>query len=219
MDRINDTITAIEQQGVLPLYYHAQSDACIAAMQALYGAGIRLIEFTNRGEHALPNFLAMVAERNATMPDLKLGIGTILSEADALAFIDAGADFLVSPVFDAAIADVAYMQKILWIPGCMTPTEIHTAAKAGCTLVKLFPGNVLGAGFVDAIKTLFPHVKMMPTGGVEPTIASMQVWFKAGVIAVGMGSKLLPNTLLETKDIEAITANTQQLLQNVAASR
>jgi len=201
------------------LYYHAKSDVCIAAMQALYRAGIRLIEFTNRGAQALPNFKAMVAERNASMPDLKLGIGTILSEADALAFIDAGADFLVSPVFDAAIADVAYMHKILWIPGCMTPTEIHTAAKAGCSLVKLFPGNVLGAAFVDAIKALFPHVKMMPTGGVEPTVASMQAWFKAGVIAVGMGSKLLPNTLLETKDIEAITASTQQLLQDVAASR
>ena len=124
----------ITSQGILPLYYHADAELTIAIAHALYKGGIRAIEFTNRGENALQNFKILVSERNRTMPDLLLCIGTITTPQDANLFIEAGADVLISSVFDADVSDVAYINKILWIPGCMTPTEIHIAYSAGWSL-------------------------------------------------------------------------------------
>ena len=167
MDKRFATIQIIKQQRLLPLFYHDDVLTCIAVTKALYNAGIRCIEFTNRGENALKNFTAMLVERDTTMPELLLGIGTISMEAEALLFIDAGADFLVSPFFDSSIFDIACQHKILWVPGCTTPTEIHTARKCGCTFIKLFPGNVMGPGFAEATLPLFTGIDCMVTGGVD----------------------------------------------------
>lgn len=203
----------IKAQKILPLFYHTDTAVCIAVIHALYNAGIRVIEFTNRGSAAPANFEAIVIERNNSMPDLVLGVGTIQSSDDAHLFINAGADFIVSPVFDAGVCDVAYMNKILWIPGCMTPTEIHVAKKAGCRLIKLFPGNVLGPEFVSSIRELFPGIDFMPTGGVDITTENMEAWLNAGVCAVGLGSKLITKTALENKDYTKIETLTRQALQ------
>jgi 2-dehydro-3-deoxyphosphogluconate aldolase/(4S)-4-hydroxy-2-oxoglutarate aldolase len=133
--------------------------------------------------------------------------------------MEGGADFLVSPVFDTSVCDAAYMQKILWIPGCMTPTEIHNAEGAGCRLVKLFPGNVLGPGFVSAIRELFPALELMPTGGVELDKNNLRAWFDAGVVAVGMGSKLISRELLAAKDYKTIEKNTKEALHLIVSVR
>ncbi|TAH03631.1 MAG: bifunctional 4-hydroxy-2-oxoglutarate aldolase/2-dehydro-3-deoxy-phosphogluconate aldolase [Sphingobacteriales bacterium] len=202
-------IELIKEQGMIPLFYNADKATCIALTHALYKAGVRIIEFTNRGAAALENLKAMVAERNATMPDLVLAVGTIRTANEARTFIAAGVDFLISPVFDAEVCDVAYMEKMLWIPGCMTPTEIHAAENAGCKLVKLFPGNVLGPDFVSAIKELFPKMLFMPTGGVEATKENISSWFKAGVVAVGMGSKLISKEVMETHNYTALQSQTE----------
>jgi len=146
------------------------------------------------------------------MPDLFLGIGTIKNEVDAKNYIDAGADFLISPVFDASVADIAYLHKVLWIPGCMTPTEIHNAQVAGCNIVKLFPGNVLGPGFIEAIKPLFSGIHFLVTGGVDATEQSIMTWLKVGVAGVGLGSKLITKNVLATKQYAELTATTKQLL-------
>jgi len=105
------------------------------------------------------------------------------------------------------------MHKVLWIPGCMTPTEIHVAQKSGATLVKLFPGNVLGPGFVVAIKTLFTGVDFLVTGGVEPTEQNIGAWFKAGVSGVGLGSKLITKDVLANKNYKELETQTKELLQ------
>ena len=146
------------------------------------------------------------------MPDLYLGIGTIKTEEDAKKYIDAGADFLISPVFDASVADIAYLHKVLWIPGCMTPTEIHNAQVAGCNIVKLFPGNVLGPGFIEAIKPLFSDIHFLVTGGVDATEQSIMSWLKAGAAGVGLGSKLITKTVLANKEYDVLTATSKQLL-------
>ena len=205
-------IELIKEQGMIPLFYHADKTTCIELTRALYKAGVRIIEFTNRGAAALENLKAMVAERNATMPDLVLAVGTIRTANEARSFIAAGVDFLISPVFDAEVCDVAYMEKMLWIPGCMTPTEVHVAENAGCKLVKLFPGNVLGPGFVSAIKELFPKMLFMPTGGVEATKENIGSWFKAGVVAVGMGSKLVSKEVMETKNYTGLETQTKETI-------
>ncbi len=212
-----EIINAIKAQGILPLFYNEDKDLCLQLTQTLYNAGVRVIEFTNRGDAAFENFKAMVALKNSTLPDLVLAVGTIRTAEQATKFINAGADFLISPVFDASVCDVAYLQKILWIPGCMTPTEIHVAENAGCKLVKLFPGNVLGTDFLSAIKELFPNMLFMPTGGVDVTEASIGAWYKAGVCAVGLGSKLISKDLLAKKDFATIESLTKQAITIAAA--
>lgn len=217
MEKDQEIILQLKQQGVLPLFYHADRQVCIEVTKALYSAGVRAIEFTNRGEAAFENFKALIALRNESMKDLLLAIGTIRTAEQATKFIDAGADFLISPVFDAAVCDIAYMNKVLWIPGCMTPTEIHVAENAGCKLVKLFPGNVLGPSFVLGIKELFPAMDFMPTGGVEVNKENIGEWFKAGVSAVGLGSKLISKVILENQNYAAITKLTKEALSIISA--
>lgn len=215
MESIEKGIASIKAQGILPLFYHDDASLCIDIVRVLYESGVRVIEFTNRGERALENFRDLLQLKEKGMPDLQLAIGTIRTAEQADKFIDAGADILISPVFDADIADRAYLHKKLWIPGCMTPTEIHVAQNAGCNLVKLFPGNVLGPGFVSGVRELFPGLNMMPTGGVEVEKENMKAWFDAGVCAVGLGSKLISKTVLENKDLTTIARKTKEALEIV----
>ena len=202
----------VKKVKLLPLFYHDDITVCKEIVKALYAAGIRCIEFTNRGPLALENFKLLLAYRNNQFADLVLAIGTIQNQKEAQAFIEAGADFLISPIFDQSIADAAYLHKILWIPGCMTPTEIHMAESAGCDLIKLFPGNVLGPGFVTAIKPLFPSISFIVTGGVDTSPENLTAWFKAGVVGVGMGSKLMSEELLASKNYAALETTTAKAL-------
>jgi len=113
------------------------------------------------------------------------------------------------------VIDIANDHKLLCIPGCMTPTEIITAENLGIGLVKLFPGSMLGPGYVKSIKPLFPEMKFMPTGGVSLNKENIQSWFDAGVNAVGMGSKLISKTALEQKDYQAIRKATEEVVRIV----
>ena len=212
MDKQDVIRGQIIAEGLLPLFYHDDATVCMDVVRALYKAGVSIIEFTNRGIHAFENFKLIIAGRDKSMPGLKMAIGTVKRAEDAARYIDAGADVLISPTFDAAVCDVAYMNKVLWIPGCMTPTEIQVAENAGCTLIKLFPGNVLGTSYVPAIKPLFRGLEFVVTGGVDATEANLQQWFQSGVAGVGLGSKLITNKLLNDKDFEGLTATTQKVL-------
>ena len=205
-------IQKIKEQGILPLFYHDESSICIAVVKTLYEAGIRCVEFTNRGNKALANFRSMIMERDISMPQLTMGIGTISSSDEATAFIEAGADFLVSPFFDSGVCDVAYMNKILWVPGCMTATEIHTAQNAGCCLIKLFPGNVLGTGFVESVAPLFSGLDFMVTGGVDASEESIKAWYNSGVAAVGIGGKLISKNILQHGDYQQLKTKTIEVL-------
>jgi len=208
-----NTTHTIKNAIILPLFYHHDPITCIAISKALYAGGIRAIEFTNRGEKALANFKILVEERNKTMPDLLLCVGTITNTTDAQLFIETGADVLISPVFDADISDIAYMHKILWIPGCMTPTEIHTAYSAGWSLLKLFPGNVLQPHYVQAIKPLFPKIDFLITGGVEANTENIMEWRKSGAVGVGLGSKLITSSVINKGDMQQLTETVAQLIQ------
>lgn len=211
MHSIDKVSAHILESKLIPLFYEDDVTVVVDVVKALYEGGIRTIEFTNRGPKALDNFKALVALKKE-MPYLFLGIGTIKSEDDAKKYIDAGADFLISPVFDASVADIAYLHKVLWIPGCMTPTEIHHAQSAGCNIVKLFPGNVLGPGFIEAIRPLFKEVHFLVTGGVDATEASITSWLKAGAAGVGLGSKLITKNVLANKQYADLTQTSKQLL-------
>jgi 2-dehydro-3-deoxyphosphogluconate aldolase/(4S)-4-hydroxy-2-oxoglutarate aldolase len=212
MDKKSEILKLIPEQGVLPLYFYKDTQVSIGVLKALYNAGIRAVEYTNRGEAALQNFSAMRKVCDTELKGMYLGVGTIKNASAAQQFIDAGADYLISPgLVEDAIA-VADKHGLLWVPGCMTPSEIIKAEQLGAKMVKLFPGNILGPGFLSAIKELFPGMLFMPTGGVEMEKTNIAGWFKAGVCAVGMGSKLITKTLLENKDYETITSATKDVI-------
>src|SRR5215213_5974314 len=191
MPKKESVLNGVLQQRLLPLFYHDDAQVCVGILQALYNAGVRLVEYTHRGPNALVNFGVMKHEASRNMPGLLLGIGTIKNPEQAERYIDAGADFIVCPTTEPAVGAVVQDAGLLWIPGCMTPTEIGRAEATGARLVKIFPGNVLGPSFIAAIKDLFPGMLFMPTGGVETTSENLKAWFSAGVCAVGMGSKLI----------------------------
>ena len=204
---------AIVNQGILPLYFNADETVTIEILKSVYKAGIRAIEYTNRGEAALKNFTKMVEIRNAQMPDLLLGVGTIKTLEQAKDFEKAGADFYISPGFVPEVASYLVAKDLFYSPGCMTPTEIITAENAGIKFIKLFPGNMLGPEFLSGIKDIFPHLKFMPTGGVDTTKESIESWYKAGVSAVGMGSKLISKKLMADQDYATIEEETKKVLE------
>jgi 2-dehydro-3-deoxyphosphogluconate aldolase/(4S)-4-hydroxy-2-oxoglutarate aldolase len=206
---------AIVQQGILPLYFNADEQVSLDILKSIYRAGIKAVEYTNRGEAALNNFKSMVAVRNAEMPDMLLGVGTIKNLQQAEDYIAAGADFLVSPGFVKEVAEKAHSIDMLYAPGCMTPTEIIMAENAGVKFIKLFPGNMLGPEFLSSIKEIFPKLLFMPTGGVDTTHDNIAGWFKAGVCAVGMGSKLISKKLMEAKDYATIENETRAVLETI----
>ena len=219
MNNTSKVTNVIIKQGVLPLYYSSDEAISIEVIKAIYKAGIRAVEYTHRGEPAFNNFKKMVKVRDAEMPDLLLGIGTIKNLKQAEDYINAGADFLISPGFVPDVAAHCVANNIFYAPGCMTPTEIIAAENAGVTFIKLFPGNMLGPEFVSAIKDIFPKLLFMPTGGVDTTKENIKSWFKAGVCAVGMGSKLISKKLMEVKDYATIESETKKVLEIVLSIR
>ena len=215
MTSIKSATDAIVQQGMLPLYFNADETVSIEVLKALYRAGVKAIEYTNRGEAAFRNFKKLVEVRNQEMPGLLAGVGTIKNLQSAEEYIKAGADFLVSPGFVKEVADLAASKGILYAPGCMTPTEIIAAENAGVKFIKLFPGNMLGPEFLSGIKDIFPNLLFMPTGGVDTTRENIEGWFKAGVCAVGMGSKLISKKLMEQKDYASIEQSTREVMETI----
>ncbi len=219
MSSIQNSIDVILKQGMLPLYFNADESKSIAILKTLYNAGIRAVEYTSRGSEALSNFKKMIEVRNAEMPEMLLGIGTIKNLAQAETYYLTGADFFISPGFVPEIASFLVAKEVLYAPGCMTPTEIIAAENAGVKFIKLFPGNILGSDFMSAIKDVFPNLIFMPTGGVDTTRQSIETWFNAGVSAVGMGSKLISKEVMEYGAYETIEKETKRVLELIETIR
>lgn len=213
-----EIIQLIQEQGVLPLYFHTDKEVSIQVLKALYEGGVKAIEYTNRGAAALENFKALRHWTDENKIDMQLGIGTIKNKKTATDFIQAGADFIICPGLVEEVAKVADKNNMLWVPGCMTPSEIIQAENLGAKVIKLFPGNMLGAKFLKSVKTLFPDLLFMPTGGVDTTKENLNSWFEAGVCAVGMGSKLIRKDLLAAKaytEIKESTIKTINLVHSI----
>ena len=206
-------LQSILGQGILPLFYWESPAVSLKVMQTMYKAGVRAVEYTNRGTAALDNFTMMKKALAAEAPDLYLGIGTIKSAAEARAFVAAGADFIVAPIVNPEVGAVAEQAGLLWVPGCMTPTEIYTAQQHKAELIKLFPANILGPEFVSSIRELFQDQLFIPTGGVEIDEANIRGWVKAGVCAVGLGSKLISKDILKNENYDLLYENTLRALK------
>ena len=210
-------LTSLEKGGLVPVFNHSDIEVAKEVLDACYNGGVRAFEFTNRGDNALDVFKALV-QHGKKHDGLIMGIGTIFSAKDAKLFYDAGAQFIVSPAMVPEMAEFCDSVNVLWIPGCGTLTEIHRALQLGAKLVKAFPGNVLGPGFVKSVKAVYPKVPIMPTGGVAPTEENLKAWFDAGVTCVGMGSKLISKETLTNKDyssIENLVKSTKAIIEKL----
>ncbi len=218
MDRIK-VIQRMEEQGMVPLFYHPDIDVCKRIVQALYDGGGRLLEFTNRGAFAHEVFASLSKFIKSNMPDLCIGIGSITDAAAASYYMMNGADFVVTPSFRQDIGIVCNRRKVLYAPGVGSLTEIGMAEEMGCDIVKLFPGSVYGPNFVKSVKAPQPWTKIMPTGGVSPTEENLQQWFDAGVSCVGMGSKLISKELLENEQYDLLSEKVAATLKLIVQIR
>ena len=204
-DRLS-VLTALIGQGVVPVFNHPDIEVCEQVVRACAAGGARAFEFTNRGDFAADVFLQL--SRRLSGEEVILGVGSVVDAPTAGLYIAAGARFVVGPGLNPDVAKVCNRRKVAYLPGCASPTEIGMAEELGCEIVKLFPGEAAGGpAFVKAVLGPMPWTRIMPTGGVEPTEASLKAWFDAGVVAVGMGGGLVPAKLVEAKDWAGLTAH------------
>lgn len=211
MDKANLLINIMETTGLVPLFSHEDFSVSHQIVQSVYRAGGRAIEFTNRKKNALEIFTQLAKDRSA-YPDMMLGIGTVMDATTTQKFIDAGADFIISPILRLEMAPICHEHQTPWIPGAATLTEIVNARDNGATVVKVFPGSVLGHGFISAIMPVVPNLRLMITGGVEPNESNLQAWFKAGSLCVGLGSQLFTPEIIQEKAWDKLQLKTEQAL-------
>ena len=198
--------TAMAETGLVPVFYHKDVEVCKSVIKACYNGGIRVFEFTNRGDYANEVFSQITKWVAVELPELIMGAGTVVDAPTAAIYIQAGANFIVSPLLNPEIAKVCNRRKIAWSPGCGTLSEISLAEELGAEIIKIFPGTTVGGPeFVKSVKGPCPWTSIMPTGGVEPTEDNLRKWFKAGVTCVGMGSNLFPAGMINAKNWDYIT--------------
>lgn len=199
-------LDAIVRTGMVPVYYNKDVETAKNIVKACYAGGVRAFEFTNRGDFAQEVFAELVKFAAKECPEMILGIGSIVDAPTAALYIQLGANFIVGPLFNPDVAKVCNRRLVPYTPGCGSVSEIGFAQELGCDLCKIFPaGSVGGPSFVSNVKAPMPWTMIMATGAVEPTEENLNEWFKAGVTAVGMGSKLFPKEAVASGDWNAIT--------------
>ena len=206
----------IRQVPLVPVFYHPDADVCAGVLSACYRAGVRAFEFTNRGDFAHERFAELSRLCALEFPDMALGAGTIMDAPTAALYLQLGASFIVGPTFSEEVARVCNRRKVAYLPGCATLTEITTAHEWGVEIVKVFPGEVLGPGFIKSLSGPLPFASAMVTGGVEPNQESLSKWFKAGVVAVGMGSQLFPKDVVANRAFDKIEATVSDVVRIIA---
>ena len=203
----------MKETGLVPVFYNADTETCKNVVKSCYEGGVRIFEFTNRGDFAILVFAELNKWAIENYPEMIMGVGSVVDEGTAAMYIALGANFIVSPLIDEATAKVCNKRKIAWSPGCGSVTEIGRAHELGAEIVKVFPGSQVGGpGFVKAAKGPIPWASIMPTGGVSPEEENLKAWFEAGVTCVGMGSKLIPKDVLAEKNYDYISEKCKEAL-------
>jgi 2-dehydro-3-deoxyphosphogluconate aldolase/(4S)-4-hydroxy-2-oxoglutarate aldolase len=206
----------MQETGMVPVFYHTDIEVCKQVVKACYDGGVRLFEFTNRGDFATLVFAELNQWAAEACPEMIMGVGSVIDEATTAMYIALGANFIVSPLLDKGMAKVCNKRKIAWSPGCGSVTEIGRAHELGAEIVKVFPGKEVGGpGFVKAVKGPMPWTSVMPSSGVSPDEENLKQWFEAGATCVGMGSQLFPKEVLAKKNYGYITETCINALQTI----
>ncbi len=209
-----DVTAAIESMGVVAVIRMKDPARLRAVVDALAEGGVRALEVTM----TVPRAVELIRELAPSMPSgFILGAGTVVDAATAHAVIDAGARFIVSPVFRRAVIEACHQHDVPAMPGCFSPTEILDAHDAGADVIKVFPATMLGPQFLKDVRAPLPQVKLMPTGGV--TLDNAGDWIRAGAVAVGVGSALVDAKAIDAGQFHVIAANARKVLASVAAAR
>ena len=201
-----DVIIKLKEAGILPIFYHKDPEICRNIIKACYDGGIKVIEYTNRGDFAHEVFSEINKWVAKEFPEMVIGVGSVVDPGTTSLYIQLGANFIVSPILNAEMAKVCNRRKILWSPGCGSLSEINYAEELGAEMIKIFPVPVVGGPeFIKAIKGPCPWTSIMPTGGIQPTAEDLKIWFDAGVTCIGMGSNLITKELILNKDWKGLT--------------
>jgi 2-dehydro-3-deoxyphosphogluconate aldolase / (4S)-4-hydroxy-2-oxoglutarate aldolase len=171
---------------------------------------VRSLEITM----TVPGAIELIRQVAPTLPaGFTFGAGTVVDADTVHRVVDAGAQFIVSPVFRRSVIEACQLRGVASMPGCLTPTEILDAWDAGADVVKVFPATTLGPGYLKDIHGPLPHVKLMPTGGV--TLDNAGEWIRAGAVAVGVGTSLLDSQAIAADDFGTLRANAERIVRNV----
>jgi 2-dehydro-3-deoxyphosphogluconate aldolase/(4S)-4-hydroxy-2-oxoglutarate aldolase len=213
-------LNTILDTGVVPVFYNPDLGVAKKIAKACLDGGLKVAEFTNRGDHAVDVFSQLELYCRAELPELILGVGSIVDPYTAAMYIARGASFVVGPILNEEVARICNRRKIPYSPGCGSASEISRAEELGCEIVKVFPGGQVGGpAFIKSVLGPCPWVSMMPTGGVDCTEESLKAWFEAGVACVGIGSKLIRKDLVQAGDFDGIRDNVKKTLAIIAKVR
>jgi 2-dehydro-3-deoxyphosphogluconate aldolase / (4S)-4-hydroxy-2-oxoglutarate aldolase len=208
-----EVLNAMIESGLVPVFYHNDLEVVMKVARAIADGGARLLEFTNRGDFAHQIFSELAKWSQKEIPELMLGVGSVIDPGTATLYVNNGANFIVGPVLNVEVARACNRRKVPYSPGCGSASEISQAEEYGVEICKIFPGaEVGGPAFVKNILAPMPWTLIMPTGGVETTKESIEKWFKSGVACVGIGSNLISKEVVATGDFEAISRKTAQVL-------
>lgn len=210
-----EVLSKLHAHPIVPVFYNADVQLSKQVLKACYEGGIRVFEFTNRGDFAHEVFKELALYVQTELPQMVLGIGSIVDAPTAALYLQLGANFVVGPVFNPEVSALCNRRQIPYIPGCGSASEISSAQQSGCEVCKLFPGDVLGPGFVKAIKAPMPWSEIMVTGGVKPEAENLQMWFKAGADFVGIGSNLFPKEDVERGDWHKISERIKACFKSI----
>lgn len=222
MARFNkvQVIQAMRATGMVPVFFNSDIEICKHVISACYAGGVRVFEFTNRGDFAHEVFGELSKWVATACPEMILGAGTILDAATAALYMQLGANFIVGPNFNPEIATVCNRRLVPYSPGCGSVSEISNAQAAGCDVTKVFPaGNVGGPSFVKNVMAPLRWSNIMVTGAVSPEEENLTAWIKSGVLCVGMGSKLFPKDVVAAGNWQAITDKCVEALGYIAKAR
>ena len=204
---------------MVPVFYNKDAQTAKMVLKACYDGGVRVFEFTNRGDFAHEVFAEIVKYAAVECPEMALGVGSVVDAPTAALYIQSGACFIVGPMFNPEVARICNRRMVPYSPGCGTMTEVGNAQEAGCDICKVFPGDVLGPAFVKSLMAPMPWSKIMVTGGVEPSEENLLSWFRAGVFCVGMGSKLFPSDRIKSGDWAYITEKCREALEIISNAK
>lgn len=209
---ITQFIQLTKSHKIVPVFFHQDANVVINTIEASYKGGVRIFEFVNRGLNGLETFKTIIPYFNK-YEDLVIGVGTIYDSKTAAQFVEAGAQFIVSPGLVPELANYCVQNNIAYIPGIATITEATTAMHLGCEMIKIFPANVIGSAFAKAVKSVLPQLAIMPTGGINPTENGLSEWFNAGVNCVGMGSQLFDKLKINNGDFKGLELDIEKAVK------